>query len=277
MFDTIAVSPDQMSVAGSSDECSYTGRPHPEWLADPPAGRHHHDVVVGRRGRSMGCRAGRRPGAGVVADQGARPVPVSAPKPLGPVTALRVAPDGVRVALVTGSGSGARLWLAAIVRSGNHATIGNPVPIGTDIADFTALTWYDTGDVIALTQPPSGSELYEVPVDGGPSRPIATESGTVSIAASAACGELCGCPQRPYADATAGSEWIDLAACGFGPVRGSRSGAGLPRLICGENFCTRVIDHGDISACPPDIPSRRVTVLHMAPARVRGCAGQGPP
>ncbi len=164
-------------------------------------------------------------------------MPVSVPKPLGPVTALRVAPDGVRVALVTGSGSGARLWLAAIVRSGNQATIGNPVPIGTDIADFTGLTWYDTGDVIALTQPPSGSELYEVPVDGGPSRPIATESGTVSIAASAD-GQLVAARSDHTLMQLPGSEWIDLAACGFGPVRGSRPGAGLPRLICGENFCT---------------------------------------
>jgi hypothetical protein len=184
MFDTIAVSPDQMNVAGSSDGVLYTGG----LTQNGSLTRQLAATITTLSWDSAGGLwvAGQVGGRAQVwwLDQGAGPVPVSVPKPLGPVTALRVAPDGVRVALVTGSGGGARLWLAAIVRSGNHAAIGNPVPIGTDIADFIGLTWYDTGDVIALTQPPSGSELYEVPVDGGPSRPIATESGTVSIAAS---------------------------------------------------------------------------------------------
>jgi len=101
--------------------------------------------------------------------------------------ALRVAPDGVRMTIVAGSAAGARLWLAAIERGGGQVAIGPPVPIGTDVPGrLSDLTWYDTSDVIALTQLASGSELYEVPVDGGQSRLIATESGTVSITASSA-------------------------------------------------------------------------------------------
>ena len=120
-------------------------------------------------------------------ERGVRPMAVEVPKNIGPVTALRVAPDGVRVAMVTGSGASARLWLAAIEGGGNQVAIGPAVPIGTDVPGYlTDLSWYDTGDVIALTQPPSSPELYEVPVDGGQSRPIATESGTVSITASVA-------------------------------------------------------------------------------------------
>ena len=184
LFDTIAVSPDQMSVAGSSGGVLYTGG----LTQNGSLTRQLAATITTLSWDSAGGLwvVGQVGGRAQVwwLEQGARPVPVSVPKPLAPVTALRVAPDGVRAALVTGSGAGARLWLAAIVRTGNQATIGNPVPIGTDITAFTDLTWYDTGDVIALTQPPSGSELYEVPVDGGPSRPIATESGTVSIAAS---------------------------------------------------------------------------------------------
>jgi len=100
-----------------------------------------------------------------------------------------VAPDGVRVAMITGSGATSRLWLAAIDRSGKQLAIGPQVPIGTDISAFSDLTWYDTGDVIVLTRPSSGPVLYEVPVDGGQSRQIATDAGTVSITASSG-GEL---------------------------------------------------------------------------------------
>ncbi len=192
-FDMIAVSPDQMSVAGVSGGVLYTG-------GLTQTGLLSRQLAVTRitalswdssGGLWVAAQVGHQRRVWWL-DRGVRPVPVNVgvPRNVGPVTALRVAPDGVRVALVTGSGAGARLWLAAIERGRNQMAIGKaekPVPIGTDVpGQFTDLTWYDTGDVIALTQQPSGPELYEVPVDGGQSRPIATESGTVSITASSA-------------------------------------------------------------------------------------------
>jgi hypothetical protein len=186
-FQKIAVSPDQMNVAGVSGGVLYTGSLTQNgslarrlaatritalswdlwgnlWVAGQ-IGRQTHVWWLGRTGP---------------------PVLVDVPMNIGPVTALRVAPDGVRVTIVAGSGAAARLWLAAIQRSGDQVAIGPTVlPIGTDLpGQLSDLTWYDTEDVIALTQLSSGSELYEVPVDGGQSRPIATESGTVSITAS---------------------------------------------------------------------------------------------
>ena len=187
-FQRIAVSPDQMSVAGVSDGALYTGGLTQNGsLARRLAATSITSLSWDSSGGLwVAGRSGRQTHVWWL-DRGLAPVLVDVPRKIGAVTALRVAPDGVRVAMVAGSGAGARLWLAAIERSGNQMAIGPAVPIGTDIpATISDLTWYDTGDVIALTQLSSGSELYEVPVDGGQPRPIATESGTVSITASSA-------------------------------------------------------------------------------------------
>ncbi len=187
-FQRIAVSPDQMSVAGVSDGALYTGGLTQNGsLARRLAATSITSLSWDSSGGLwVAGRSGRQTHVWWL-DRGLSPVLVDVPRKIGAVTALRVAPDGVRVAMVAGSGAGARLWLAAIERSGNQMAIGPAVPIGTDIpATISDLTWYDTGDVIALTQLSSGSELYEVPVDGGQPRPIATESGTVSITASSA-------------------------------------------------------------------------------------------
>ena len=187
VFDQIAVSPDQMTLAGVSGGAVYTGGlTQNGTLTRQLTATAITSLSWDTDGLWVVGRVGQRTQVWWL-DHGVQPVPVSVPN-IGPVTVLRVAPDGVRVAMVTGSGARARLWLAAIVRDGSQVAIGQAqppaVPIGTDVTDFTELIWYDTGDVIALTQPPSGSLLYEVPVDGGPSRPIVTQPHTVSIAVS---------------------------------------------------------------------------------------------
>lgn len=100
---------------------------------------------------------------------------------LSGVTALSVAPDGVRIALLlTQSASGSNLALAAINPSGNQGqqevpgerasgpTVGTPVPLGPGITG-SALAWYNADNLIVLgpassTDPAGG--LDEVPVDG---------------------------------------------------------------------------------------------------------------
>jgi len=189
LFDRIAVSPDQMSVAGTSGGVLYTSS---LTLNGSLVRRLVATSLTTLSWDSAGglWAAGRRGGRTLVWRLGPyRAVEVRLPLGLGPVTAMRVAPDGVRVAMITGSGATSRLWLAAIDRSGKQLAIGPQVPIGTDISAFSDLTWYDTGDVIVLTRPSSGPVLYEVPVDGGQSRQIATDAGTVSITASSG-GEL---------------------------------------------------------------------------------------
>jgi len=181
----IAVSLDEKELAGVSGNVFYTAslavggplRPRltaaglstPSWDSDGGvwiAGQSGHQPLVWRL------------------DGRGRPIAVAFRSPVARVTALRVAPDGVRVAIISGSGARSRLWLAAILQNGSQPAIGPLVPIGTDVRDFTDLSWYDAGDVVVLASPSAGPALYEVPVDGGQSSQIATESGTVSVAAS---------------------------------------------------------------------------------------------
>jgi hypothetical protein len=116
------------------------------------------------------------------------PVPVSVNNPpnkdLGiPFTALRVAPDGVRVALVIDS---AELTFGAI--SGqqgpnpqitlSEVKLTPPSPATT----FSGLTWYGADNVITVAQP--GPAATEYPVSGGYSTQIPAEPGMKTITAS---------------------------------------------------------------------------------------------
>jgi Lipoprotein LpqB beta-propeller domain/Sporulation and spore germination len=106
------------------------------------------------------------------------------------VTALKVAPDGVRCAMIVTSGAGSQLLLAAIVHDGQQASLGPPVPISSENVHFTALTWYDADHVIALRQTSNGSVLDEVAVNGEMLSPVPAEQGTVSITADGSAGPL---------------------------------------------------------------------------------------
>ena len=112
---------------------------------------------------------------------------------LSNVTQVRVAPDGVRVALVFG-GQQQALAFGAIVMAGQTAAAQTPrtpplasiqlspfVVCGTPGSAFKALSWYGAEDVIALTQP--SDKLTEYPVNGSTSTPIPGRRGIRSVAA----------------------------------------------------------------------------------------------
>ena len=103
------------------------------------------------------------------------------------VSQLRVAPDGVRVAmLVHAPGSnGNHLLLAAIGQApGGAPALGVPVSIGTDVRHPAQLTWYDADHLIVLSRSQMVPQLWEVPVNGGSSTALLPEPGTRSIAAA---------------------------------------------------------------------------------------------
>ncbi len=105
------------------------------------------------------------------------------------VTQFRVAPDGVRAAMIVrgvfGRRPGSQVQLAAITHSGPSASVGSPVIIGSAIADPEALSWYGPDYDIVLSGSSSGAQLYEVPLNGGQPTPIATNGGApVSVTAT---------------------------------------------------------------------------------------------
>ncbi len=114
--------------------------------------------IAGRVNRSPGVWV--IPGAGGVAER------AGLPPGLGVVTGLRIAPDGVRVALIVGEGASAHLLLGAIVRNGSNVSILHTVALAPGLSGVSALSWYDEDHVLAITQSPDGARLWEVPVNG---------------------------------------------------------------------------------------------------------------
>jgi hypothetical protein len=125
------------------------------------------------------------PGVWVIpAASGGRPAPVSLPIGMGPVTGLRVAPDGVRIALIVGRGASAHLMVGAITRSGGAVFITQAVPLAPGLTGPTALTWYNEDHLLAITQSANGTRLWEVPVNGDLPIPKSPQPDMVSITAA---------------------------------------------------------------------------------------------
>ncbi len=97
------------------------------------------------------------------------------------VLALRIAPDGVRAAFLVHTPTGNEMLLAAVTYPTGSANFGSGRPVGTDLSNPTAISWYKPDDLIAL----DGSELYEVPLTGFLSQPLTSvPAGTVAISAA---------------------------------------------------------------------------------------------
>jgi hypothetical protein len=124
----------------------------------------------------------RRPGgkAPVAVDNGLPPAG-------GRVTALRVAPDGVRIAMIVRGKAGSQLEIGAVKLGAHTASIGQLTPIGAEIRDPAELSWYNPDNLIVLARPGSASPaLKEVPLSGGEPTTIGVEPGTLTIATAGA-------------------------------------------------------------------------------------------
>ncbi len=108
--------------------------------------------------------------------------PVAVDLPAGDrVTVLRVAPDGVRIAMIVRGKAGSQLEIGA-VKLGAHTASIVPTPVGSGIPDPTQLSWYNADNLIVLARPgPARQTLEEVPVSGGDPIPIGAEPHTRSI------------------------------------------------------------------------------------------------
>jgi hypothetical protein len=151
----------------------------------------------------------------------------------GTVTGLSVAPDGVRVALIVagGSPSATGVELEAIVGGGQSSQVqrgspseavalDNAIPLGPDLVQPTALTWYDADDLIVL----SGSSvryLSQVPVDGqdSASSQLAPD-GAESITADGATNALVAGLSDGQMAVSTGLEgpWQSLGVDGLNPT-----------------------------------------------------------
>jgi Lipoprotein LpqB beta-propeller domain/Sporulation and spore germination len=110
------------------------------------------------------------------------------PENANDVVGFRVAPDGVRAAMIVqgqfGGKPGFQVQLAAITRSAEQPVIGPSVAVGGDISDPEQVSWFGPDDVIVLSKGSDGAQLDEVPLNGGPLQPISTSSETESVTAT---------------------------------------------------------------------------------------------
>jgi hypothetical protein len=132
--------------------------------------------------------SGGKPRVWRLAASGGKPVSVGLPPNVRSVTALRVAPDGVRVAMIaigtSAAGPETEVLLGAIVQADNQVMLSSAGQIGADLKTPSALTWYDADHLLVVNEAASGPQLEVVPVDGDRSSYQNIEPGMASIAAA---------------------------------------------------------------------------------------------
>jgi lipoprotein LpqB-like beta-propeller protein/sporulation and spore germination protein len=148
------------------------------------------------------------------------------------VTGLAVAPDGVRIAAIVQTDSGAELELAAVERTGGGqvGVRGSPAPqftiepavqLGPNLSDPLSLTWYNADTLIVVDAESAGNTLTEVPVDGEQATPLpVTPSGVTSIAADNTANVLVVGLSNDHLEfsASIAGPWEGLGDGGWSPV-----------------------------------------------------------
>jgi len=138
----------------------------------------------------------------------------------GDVTAVRVAPDGVRVAIAYG-GSQQTLAFGAIAKSGPpsqpQVNINlSPFFVCKASGAFTSLSWYGADDVVALGEP--GNTVTDYPVNGGTATTAEGPQGAItSITASTTWGLVAAGHGTVSIAASLSSAWESLQS-GLSPA-----------------------------------------------------------
>ena len=154
-----------------------------------------------------------------------QPVTVSVVDPYrasGPFTALRVAPDGVRVAIIVGGNNltfGAIDWQTG-VRAGQVTMriVLSPFLIAaTGTTTFGAVSWFGPDNVITFGEP--GPVLTEYPVNGGNPQSIPPLPRIKSITASSNSALIAGLAKGGMmADTSPTGSWMSIPGNSFSPV-----------------------------------------------------------
>jgi hypothetical protein len=136
-----------------------------------------------------------------------------------PVVALRVAPDGVRVAVIAGTGSDNDLTFGAISGAQGPSPgimLSQIQMTPQNAAAFTGVTWYGPDNVITLSPGPVATEY---PVNGGTPTAISVDPAMKTISASWGSPLIAGLPPSGLGTAasTLGS-WTTLKGDGTAPT-----------------------------------------------------------
>jgi hypothetical protein len=111
-------------------------------------------------------------------------VPVQPPPGADQVTALRVAPDGNRVAMIVRTGTSVQLELAAIRHDSNGFWLTSTTQLGPRLPSLTALTWFGEDHLLVVTGSGATSQLWEVPVNGDNPASLIKQPGILTVTAA---------------------------------------------------------------------------------------------
>lgn len=100
------------------------------------------------------------------------------------VTALRVAPDGNRVAMIVHTGKSFQLQLAAIRHYSNAFWLTNMTQLGLGLPRPTALSWSGEDHLLVVTGSGATSQLWDVPVDGSNPTSVIKQEGILTVTAA---------------------------------------------------------------------------------------------
>ncbi|HXS66840.1 MAG TPA: LpqB family beta-propeller domain-containing protein [Streptosporangiaceae bacterium] len=125
------------------------------------------------------------------APRGLQPTPVAIPSAELPsaytFTSLKVAPDGVRVALIVHSKSGSTVYVTSTTIGKQPSAVtylgqsGQLQPVGPDLDNPVDLTWWGSDHLVVLDQRHGTDQLYEVPLNGGQSSTVPTPPDVTSV------------------------------------------------------------------------------------------------
>ena len=145
-------------------------------------------------------------------------VPVQPPPGADQVTALRVAPDGNRVAMIVRAGTSLQLELAAIRHDSNGFQLTSTTQLGPSLPPLTALTWFGEDHLLVVTGSGSSSQLWEVPVNGNNPTSLIKSPGILTVTAAG--------PGNPMYLALAGNR-LEEAAGPYQPLGGIPAGQAI--------------------------------------------------
>jgi hypothetical protein len=125
-----------------------------------------------------------KPGVWVLPGGQAPPTQVLLPPGADQVTALRVAPDGNRVAMIVRTGTSVQLELAAIRHNSTGFWLTTTTRLGPSLPPLTALTWFGEDRLLVVTGSGASSQLWEVPVDGNDPASLIKQPGILTVTAA---------------------------------------------------------------------------------------------
>jgi hypothetical protein len=146
-------------------------------------------------------------------------IPAQQIAPSDSFVSLKVAPDGLRVAMIVRRKNGASVYISALTKKVNSPIVylaqGGPVlTVGPDLVNPIALAWWDSDHLLVLERLHGNSQLYKVPLNGGESIKLLTApESAVSVTANGsfiAVGTSASAGRRPAVVVSRGLEgpWI---------------------------------------------------------------------